>query len=54
MSLALNDVMLCLEMPIFAIAHQYAFCRLDDYGQCFPCSSLLPSLSLLFELNSWS
>ncbi|CED82501.1 Predicted seven transmembrane receptor-rhodopsin family [Phaffia rhodozyma] len=31
MSLALGDVLICLEMPIFAIAHTYAFCRLSDY-----------------------
>lgn len=32
MSLALGDVLICLEMPIFAVAHTYAFCRLGDYG----------------------
>lgn len=30
MSLALTDSLLCLEMPFFAIAHQYAF-RASDY-----------------------
>ncbi|KAL7412948.1 organic solute transporter Ostalpha-domain-containing protein [Mrakia frigida] len=31
MSLALGDLLICFEMPLFAIAHAYAFCRLDDY-----------------------
>lgn len=32
MSLALGDLLICFEMPLFAMAHAYAFCRLDDYG----------------------
>jgi len=47
-----GDLLICFEMPLFAIAHAYAFCRLDDYGPFLASSRIRSSRCLSSSASS--